>query len=266
MKYFSLCLVNIFFSVSYSFQCTDLLYPWLNFWSLYHFLMRGNVFKYFNGCIILPSSAWAKTEAPILLLKIISNFSLWYLILQWISFIQAVSSSFSHPFSVISLWWVPWRELLGPRIYICCYLYFCPGCSVRFSCSVMSDFLWPPWTAARQASLSITNSWSLLRLMSIKLMMPSNHLILCPLFLLPSIFPSIRVFSNESVFHIRWPKYQDWSPLGWAGLSSVWSKGLSKSLAPQFKSISSSVLSFLYGFMYGFSHPYMTTGKNHSFD
>ena len=63
-----------------------------------------------------------------------------------------------------------------------------------------------PWTAARQASLSITNSWSLLRLMSIESVMPSNHLILCrPLLLLPSIFPNIRVFSNESVFHIRWP-------------------------------------------------------------
>ena len=64
-----------------------------------------------------------------------------------------------------------------------------------------------PWTAARQASLSITKSWSLLRLMSIMSVMPSNHLILChPLFLLPSIFPSIRVFSNESVLHIMWPK------------------------------------------------------------
>ena len=67
-----------------------------------------------------------------------------------------------------------------------------------------------PWTAAHQASLSITNSQSLFKLMSIELVMPSNHLILCrPLLLLPSIFPSIRVFSNESVLHIRWPKY--WS-------------------------------------------------------
>ena len=67
-----------------------------------------------------------------------------------------------------------------------------------------------PWTATGQASLSITNSWSLLKLMSIELVMPSNHLILChPLLLLPSIFPSIRVFSDESVLHIRWPKY--WS-------------------------------------------------------
>ena len=68
------------------------------------------------------------------------------------------------------------------------------------------------WTTARQASLSITNSRSLPKLMSIESVMPSNHLILChPLFLLPSIFPSIRVFSNESVLHIRWPKYWSFS-------------------------------------------------------
>ena len=69
-----------------------------------------------------------------------------------------------------------------------------------------------PWTAAGQASLSITNSWSLLKLISIESMMPSDHLILCcPLLLPPSIFPSIRVFSNESVLHIRWPKYWSFS-------------------------------------------------------
>ena len=69
-----------------------------------------------------------------------------------------------------------------------------------------------PWTEAHQASLSITNSWSLLKLMSIESVMPSNHLILChPIFLLPSIFPSIRVFSNESVLRIRWPKYWSFS-------------------------------------------------------
>ncbi|CAM9746762.1 unnamed protein product [Rangifer tarandus platyrhynchus] len=69
-----------------------------------------------------------------------------------------------------------------------------------------------PWTAARQASLFITNSQSLLKLMSIESVMPSNHLILChPLLPLPSIFPSIRVFSNESVLHIRWPKYWSFS-------------------------------------------------------
>ena len=79
--------------------------------------------------------------------------------------------------------------------------------SVQFSHSVVFHSA-IPWTAACQASLSITNSWSLLKIMSIESVMPSNHLILCrPLLLLPSIFPSIRVFSNESVLRIRWPKY-----------------------------------------------------------
>ena len=68
-----------------------------------------------------------------------------------------------------------------------------------------------PWTAARQASLSITNCWSLLKFMSIELVMPSNHLIVCCPLLPPSIFPSIRVFFNESVLHIRWPKYWSFS-------------------------------------------------------
>ena len=99
-----------------------------------------------------------------------------------------------------------------------------------------------PWTAARQASPSFTTSLSLLRLMSIESVMPSNHLILCcPLLLLPSIFPSIRVFSNESVLHIRWPKYWSFSfsispsseysglisvRIGWFDLLAV--KGLSR--------------------------------------
>ena len=82
--------------------------------------------------------------------------------------------------------------------------------SVQFSLSVLSDSLQPPWTAAHQASLSITNPQRLLKLMSAESVMLSNHLILChPLLLLPSLFPSIRVISNESVLHIRWPKY--WS-------------------------------------------------------
>ena len=113
--------------------------------------------------------------------------------------------------------------------------------SVQFSCSVMSNSV-TPWTAACQASLSITNSQNLLKLTSIDLVKPSRHLILCrPLLLPPSIFPSIRVFSNESVLHIRWPKY--WSfrfsinpskeysgliPLGWTGWISLQSKGLSR--------------------------------------
>ena len=85
------------------------------------------------------------------------------------------------------------------------------NCSVQFSHSVVSDSA-TPWTAARQGSLSITNSQSLLKLISIESVTPSNHLILCrPLLLPPSIFPSIRVFSNESVLHIRWPKYWSFS-------------------------------------------------------
>ena len=83
--------------------------------------------------------------------------------------------------------------------------------SVQFSYSVVSDSA-TPWTAAHQASLSITNSRSLLKLMSIESVMPSNHLVLChPLLFLPSIFSSIRVFSNESVLPIRWPKYWSFS-------------------------------------------------------
>ena len=82
---------------------------------------------------------------------------------------------------------------------------------VQLSHSVVSNYA-TPWTAARQASLSITNSRSLIKLMSIKSVMPSNHLILCSSLLLPpSIFQSIRVFSSESVLHIRWPKYWSFS-------------------------------------------------------
>ena len=135
-----------------------------------------------------------------------------------------------------------------------------------------------PWTAARQASLSITNSQSLLKLMSIELVMPSNHLILChPLLLLPSIFTRIRVFSNESVLRIKWPKYwsfsfsispsndsQGWFPLGLTGLISLKSRGLSRVFStPQFKSISSSVFSFLYSPTLTSVHDYW---KNPSFD
>ena len=81
-------------------------------------------------------------------------------------------------------------------------------CSVAQSCLTLVT----PWTAARQASLSFTISWSLLKLMSIESVIPSNHLILChPPLLLPSIFPSIRVFSNESALHIKWPKYWSFS-------------------------------------------------------
>ena len=106
--------------------------------------------------------------------------------------------------------------------------------SVTQLCPTLCD----PWTAAHQASLSITNSQSLLKLMSIELVMPSNHLILChPLLLPPSVFPSISIFSNESFFQIRWPKYWSFSfsispsseysgliSLGWTGWISLLSK------------------------------------------
>ena len=89
-----------------------------------------------------------------------------------------------------------------------------PGlpCRVSFQSLYHAKLLATPWTAARQASLSITNFWSLLKLMSIELVMPPNYLILCrPFLLLPSTFPSIRVFFNESILHIRWPKYWSFS-------------------------------------------------------
>ena len=112
---------------------------------------------------------------------------------------------------------------------------------VQFSRSVMSDSV-TPWTAACQASLSITNSRGLLKLMSTELVLPSNYLILCPpLLLLPSIYPSIKVFFNESFLRIRWPKQwsfsfssvfpmniQDGFPLGWTDWISLQSKGFSR--------------------------------------
>ena len=135
-----------------------------------------------------------------------------------------------------------------------------------------------PCTAACQASLSFTISWSLLKLMSIELVMPSNHLILChPLLLPPSIFPSIRVFSSESIFCITWPKYWSFSfsispsneysrfisfRMDWLDLLAVQGT-LKSSPAPQFENINSSVLSLLYGPTLTSIHDYW---KNHSFD
>ena len=130
-----------------------------------------------------------------------------------------------------------------------------------------------PWTVAHQASLSITISWSLLKLMSIESVMPSNQLILCrPLLLLPSIFPSIRVFSHESVPHIRWSKYWSFSfsispSSEYSGLISFridWFNILAveqtlKNL--QHNSLKASVLQCLVFFVVQLSHSYMTTGK-----
>ena len=131
-----------------------------------------------------------------------------------------------------------------------------------------------PWTAVRQAFLSITNFQSLLKLRSIKSVMPSNHLILCcPLLLLPSIFPSIRVFSKESFLHIRWPKYRSFSfsvspsneylgsisfRIDWLDLLAI--HGTLKSLL-QHHSSKASILHRSAFFMVQLSHPYMTTGK-----
>ena len=120
-------------------------------------------------------------------------------------------------------------------------LALCNFSSVQsLSCVLRLHVFETSWATVRQASLSITNSWSLLKLMSIESEMPSNHLILyCPLLLPHSIFPRMRIFSNESVLRIRWPKYwsfsispsngySGWLPLGWTGWISLLSKGLSR--------------------------------------
>ena len=142
--------------------------------------------------------------------------------------------------------------------------------SVQFSRSVMSNSLQPH---GLHASLSITNFWSLLKLMSIKSVIPSKHLIFCHPLLLSSIFPSIRVFSNESFLHIRWPKYWSFSfsispsneysglisfSIDWLNLLAV--QGMLKSLL-QHHSSKASVPQHSAYFMIQLSHPYMITGK-----
>ena len=146
--------------------------------------------------------------------------------------------------------------------------------SVQFSSLSHVQLFASPWTAACQASLSITNSQSLLKLMSIGSVMPSNHLIFCHPLLLPLwIFPSIRVFSSESVLPIRWTKYWSFSfsicpsneysglisfRMGWLDLLAVW--GTLKSLL-QHHSSKASILQHSAFFIVQLSHPYMTTGK-----
>ena len=134
-----------------------------------------------------------------------------------------------------------------------------------------------PWTAAHQAPLSFTTSWSLLKFMSSESVMLSNHLILChPLLLLPSIFPRIRLFSNESALHVRWPKYWSFSispsneysglisfRIDWFDLLAV--QGALKSLL-QHHNLKASILWLSAFFMFQLSHLNMTTEKNHSFD
>jgi len=145
--------------------------------------------------------------------------------------------------------------------------------SVQFICSVVSYSAYP-WIAAHQASLSITNSWSLLKLMSIKSVMPSKHLIFCcPLLLLPPIPPCIKVFSNESTLCMRWPKYWSFSfsiipsnehpglisfRMDWLDLLVV--QGTLKSLL-QHHSSKASIIWHSAFFTVQLSHPYMTTGK-----
>ena len=169
-----------------------------------------------------------------------------------------------------------WLKQFSMHTSILCSLanypsYFspCPSLTVLSSVHLLSR-VWlfvTPWTTACQASLSFTNSWSLPKLMSIESVMPSNHLILCqPLLLLPSIFPSIRIFSNGSALHIRWPKYRSFSfsvspsneysgliffRMDWVDLLAV--QGTHKSLLQQHSSKAF--------FMVQLLHPYMTSGK-----
>ena len=165
--------------------------------------------------------------------------------------------------------------------FIFCFIIFAMLCwflpSVQFSSVQLLSCVWlfaTPWTAAPQASLSITNSQSPPKPMSIVSVMPSNHLILChPLLLLPSIFPNIRVFSNESALHIKWPKYCSFSfsispsnehpgliscRMDWLDLLAV--QGTLKSLL-QHHSSKASILQSSAFFIVQLSHPYMTIGK-----
>ena len=165
------------------------------------------------------------------------------------------------------------HPLLLPPLIFPCIRVFSKEFLVQFSCSVMSDSA-TPWTVAHQASLSITNSQSSLKLTSIESVMPSSHLILHrPLLLLPPIPHSIRVFSNESTLHMRWPKYWSFSfsispsnehpglisfRMDLLDLLAV--QGTLKSLL-QYHSSKASILRCSAFFTVQLSHPYMTTGK-----
>ena len=191
------------------------------------------------------------------------------------------------------LLWIPWHQLLIQHLWSLHFLFLL---LLQFSSVQSLSRVWlfvTPWIAACQASLSITNSQSSLRLTSIESVMPSSHLILCrPLLLLPPIPSSIRLFSNESTLRMRWPKYwsfsfsiipskeksQGWSLSEWTGWISLQSEGLSRvfsnttvqkhqffSAQPSSQSNShSSKASILWHsafFIVQLSHPYMTTGK-----
>ena len=181
-------------------------------------------------------------------------------------------SSFLFVFFFLNLFF-SWRKI----DLQCCVDFCCQFSSVQ-SLSHVRLFV-TPWTAAHQASLSITSSWSLLKLMSIQSVMPSNHLILCcPLLLPPSIFPSLMVFSKESVLRIRWPNYWSFSfsispsneysglisfRIDWLDLLAV--QGTLKSLL-QHCSSKASIFQRSAFFIVQLSHAYMTTEKNHSLD
>ena len=175
-----------------------------------------------------------------------------------------------------ALSWAPCAIEQLPTSYLILYMVVYVSQSVQ-SLSRVRLFA-TPWIAACQASLSITNSWGLLKLTSIESVIPSNHLILChPLFLLPSILPSLRVFSNESVLHIRWPNYCSFSfsispsnehsglisfRIDWLDLLAV--QGTLNSLLQHHHS-KASILQSSPFFIVQLSHPYMTSG-NHCVD
>ena len=173
--------------------------------------------------------------------------------------------------------WITWIFIVAPQKGACLENPMDRRSPTGYSLSSVQLLSWlfvTPWTAACQASLSITNSRSSLKLMSIESVMPSNHLILCRPFLLPpSFFPSIRVFSTESVLHIRWPNYWSFtfsiSPsneysvlvsfrMDWLDLLAV--QGTLKSLL-QHHSSKASILQHLTFFIVQLSHPYVTTGQ-----
>ena len=173
---------------------------------------------------------------------------------------------------LLTTWVILWKPFLSSKVGV---ESFSPPYLLPSSVQSLSrgQLFVNPWTAARQTSLSITNSQSLLTLMSIESVMPSNHLILCHPLLLPSIFPSIRVFPNESILHIRWPKYWSFSfsispsneysgliffRIDWFDLLAV--QGTLKSLL-QHHSSKVSILRLSAFFIVQLSHPYMTTGK-----
>ena len=180
--------------------------------------------------------------------------------------------------NILNLLSPPWLFLFSKSKVINCSKVLTISTFAQFSSAQSlshASLFATPWTAACQASLSVTNSRSLLKLTSIKSVMPSSHIILsCPLLLLPLIFPSIRVFSNESILHIRWPKYWSFNfsishsneysrlvsfRMDWWDVLAI--QGTLKSLL-QYHSSKASILQCSAFFIVQLSYPYMTTGKN----